>query len=163
MNVLSRVRRVVGVSLVALLATLAATSAGTGTAQAATGSSTAQHVTVASATRTDLAASCDPKLDYEYRWNGTDTWTNFCGVITFRWPCDTRFCPKLVALRLESATPYRVWLHQGPGYNGSACFWGTGKDFYMGNYTNADPWILTPYDIQVSPNTAYCAPPPSNP
>jgi hypothetical protein len=157
-GVMTRLKlRTAAVGLFAILAA-AGTLLATTPAQAATTPQAARPLQAVTAQTSSAAATCDPKLDFEYGNlnTGALTWTNTCGINT--WAFDNAD-DYMWAIRMPTTPYHRVWFHQYLTGNGglSACFYSEGQDLYMENYVDTyGTWIYYPADFQVSANTSPC-------
>lgn len=105
------------------------------------------------------AATCNPRLSYEYNYDtahgSVNRWSNFCGYGPWRWNSGLR---AVMAIRMPTAPYHRVWFHENSnGRGATACFYSRNRTLYMKNYTHKyGAWIWGPASIQVSRSTAPC-------
>jgi hypothetical protein len=135
----------------AAVAMIGAMLSSTAPAQAAAAPASAPHLSAAGARAVSPAATCDPKLDYEYQnAAGAFEWSNYCGFGTWDWGGYVFW-----ALRVPT---YRVWLHQYADGSGlSLCLWSDDADVYMYNYASQyGSWVYTPGNIQLTDNSTPC-------
>lgn len=149
--------RPAAVSLLAVLTAAVATLAvATSPANAVTSSRGTGPILAATYQAVSPAATCDPKLDFEYGEQGVGLvgWTNVCGEGTFFIDTTEYY---LWAIRMPTTPYHRVWFHQNSDGTGQAvCFYSQNQDIYLKNYVGTYPWIYYPGNVQVAANTSPC-------